>query len=210
MRSRSFIAVLLFGALVLAFSKGPVDRRDDPALREGDILFQRTGGAQGKAVRLATGSPWTHVGILFKDGDVWMVYEAIGPVIATPLSEWVDHGTDGHFTVKRWKEAGDRLDAPGTERLRKATEAFLGLPYDLQFGWSDARIYCSELVWKAYERGLGVELCAPKPMREHDLGDPIVQRTMKERYGNTPPLDELMIAPGALFDCPMLVTVLKK
>jgi hypothetical protein len=41
-------------------------------------------------------------------------------------------------------------------------------------------------------------------MREHALGSPIVQQVMKKRYGATPPLDEPMIAPGALFDCPLL------
>jgi hypothetical protein len=31
----------------------------------------------------------------------------------------------------------------------KATgEGFLGKDYDLTFGWSDERLYCSELVWK--------------------------------------------------------------
>lgn len=211
MKTRSLLLILLCGGLLtLAFRNGPVSKTSGPTLLEGDIVFQSTGGAQGEAIRLATGSPWTHVGILFKDDGAWMVYEAVGPVIATPLAEWAENGTDGHYTVKRWKEADGRLDGPSTQRLRKATEAFLGLPYDLQFRWSDAKIYCSELVWKAYERGLDVELCAPKPMREHDLGDPVVQRTMKERYGSTPPLDELMIAPGALFDCPLLVTVLVK
>src|SRR5437867_163185 len=27
-------------------------------------------------------------------------------------------------------------------------------PYDLTFEWSDDKIYCSELVWKVYERAL--------------------------------------------------------
>ena len=53
-----------------------------------------------------------------------------------------------------------------------------------------------------YKEGLGVELCAPKPMRENNLGSGTVQRVMKDRCGAAPPLDELMIAPGALFDRP--------
>ena len=132
------------------------------------------------------------------------------PVKATPLDEWVKHGTNGHFVAKRWKEADEQLDPETTMNLRKAADRFMGRAYDLQFGWSDETIYCSELVWKMYAEALNIELCKPTPMRDHALGSAVVQRTIKERYGSTPPLDELMIGPGALFDCPLLVTVLEK
>jgi hypothetical protein len=205
MKARLILPLLALVFLVIGVSAFR-DRAGVPdTLHEGDILFQSTGGVQAEAIRLATGSEWTHVGILFKDGGAWMVYEAVGPVIATPLKEWAERGIDGHFEVKRLDRKA--LDTQAIARLRQATEAFLGLPYDLGFRWSDERIYCSELVWKAYARGLGMELCAPKAMREHELGNPVVRRTMKDRYGNAPPLDELMIAPGALFNCPLLVAV---
>ncbi|MCB0766030.1 MAG: peptidoglycan peptidase [Flavobacteriales bacterium] len=179
------------------------------ALRDGDILFQQTGGEQGRAIQLATGSPWTHVGIAFKEDDRWLVYEAVGPVISTPLDEWALHGTDGQWVAKRWVGA-DRMDTVEMRaRLDKAGERFSGLPYDLRFGWSDDRIYCSELVWKIFAEGLGVRLCEPKPMREHALGSQLVQQVMRERYGTAPPLDEPMISPGALFDCEELRTVVE-
>jgi hypothetical protein len=104
-------------------------------------------------------------------------------------------------------EAETRLDAPALAKLKKAGERFNGLPYDLQFGWSDERIYCSELVWKIYKEALGVALCAPKPMRDNALDSETVRRVMQQRYGSAPPLDELMISPGALYDCPLLATV---
>jgi hypothetical protein len=179
-------------------------------LREGDIVFQRTGGEQGRAVRLATGSPWTHVGVLFKQNGKWMVYEAVGPVQFAPLAEWIERGTDDQWTAKRWKAKDRTLTADELGRLKKAGTRFRGLPYDLQFMWSDDHIYCSELVWKMYKEGPGIELCAPRPMREHDLGTPAVQEIMRARYGSTPPLDEPMISPGALFDCPLLSTVVAR
>ncbi|MCB0770254.1 MAG: peptidoglycan peptidase [Flavobacteriales bacterium] len=209
MKARLLLPLSALASLVIGVSafqdRAPLSGSASTTLHEGDILFQSTGGAQAEAIRLASGSEWTHVGILFKDQGAWMVYEAVGPVTATPLKEWAERGRDGHFEVKRLK--GMTMDTQAILQLRRATEAFLGSPYDTGFRWSDERIYCSELVWKAYERGLGVELCKPEPMRAHELSDPLVQRTMKERYGNAPPLDELMIAPGALFDCPLLVAV---
>ncbi len=209
------VNMLAIGAVALGINtlvgggKAP-EGSDLKALCEGDLVFQHTGGEQGRAVQLATGSPWTHVGILFKREGEWMVYEAVGPVQNTPLTAWTAHGDDGHWTAKRWTEADQKLDAEALDRLKKAGARFNGLPYDLQFGWSDQRIYCSELVWKMYKEGLGVELCAPKPMRENNLGSETVQRVMKERYGAAPPLDELMVSPGALFDCPQLRTVIER
>lgn len=202
------VAGVAFGIRSLTVS--PIDPGDTDALREGDIVFQQTGGEQGRAVQLATGSPWTHVGILFKEGGQWMVYEAVGPVLSTPLAEWTAHGEDGHWVAKRWV-GSEKMDATELRaQLHKAGSRFRGLPYDLQFGWSDERIYCSELVWKMYAEGAGVELCTPTPMREHALGSPVVQQVMRKRYGAAPPLDELMIAPGALFDCQQLRTVAER
>lgn len=214
MRKRSLLLLNLLVLAGTAFGLWSL-RHDGPtlsqpqldALREGDIVFQHTGGEQGRAVQLATGSPWTHVGILFREGGQWMVYEAVGPVLSTPLDEWAAHGEEGHWVAKRWIGAKNMDAIKLRSQLHKAGQRFQGLPYDLQFGWSDERIYCSELVWKMYAEGAGVELCKPKPMRDHALGSPTVQEVMRKRYGTAPPLDELMIAPGTLFDCAELRTV---
>ena len=201
------LAGTTFGLWSLCHDGTSLSKAKNDALREGDIVFQQTGGEQGQAVQLATGSPWTHVGMLFKEGGRWMVYEAVGPVLSTPLDEWAAHGEDGHWVAKRWVGAEKMDGAQLRAQLHKAGARFRGLPYDLQFGWSDERIYCSELVWKMYAEGPGVELCKPKPMRDHALGSPMVQEVMRKRYGSAPPLDELMMAPGALYDCPELRTV---
>lgn len=214
MRKRTLLflnLVLIVGTLVAVgtLKPAPLQLAKDrtSVLRDGDIVFQQTGGEQGRAVQLATGSPWTHVGVLFKDTDRWMVYEAVGPVRSIPLEEWVTHGTDGRWVAKRWVDAGTEAPQALRSALKKAGARFNGLPYDREFRWSDERIYCSELVWKMYAEGAGVRLCEPKPMRDHALGSPVVQQVMRERYASTPPLDEPMIAPGALFDCPLLRTV---
>jgi hypothetical protein len=175
-------------------------------LREGDILFQATGGRQGDAIALATHSRWTHVGMAFRESGRWMVVEAVGPVKTTPLQEWIDHG-DGEYAVKRLARDTPDLDPAERKRLMEATRRFLGLPYDLAFEWSDERIYCSELVWKVYAEALGIRLCEPRPLRDHDLESKLVRTLMKERYGAAPPLDEPMVAPSTLFDCPLLLTV---
>ena len=91
--------------------------------------------------------------------------------------------------------------------MRRAAERFQGRPYDLTFEWSDSRIYCSELVWKAFERALGIRIGSLQRLRDFDLSDPDVQARMKQRYGTNVPLDEAVISPAAMFAAPNLVTV---
>lgn len=172
-------------------------------VREGDLFFQHMGGEQGLALQLATGSPWTHVGIAFREDGRWQVLEAVGPVKKTPLAEWLEQG-NGEFAVMRLAEADHLLDETALARLREAAKPFMGIGYDWKFGWNDELIYCSELVWKLYERALGIRLCEPRAMRAYDLSDPLVRQVMHERYGATPPLDEPMVAPATLMDCPLL------
>jgi len=92
-------------------------------------------------------------------------------------------------------------------KLRSSAEKYANKPYDLYFEWSDARIYCSELVWKAYHDALDVELGTRQKLREFDLSDPAVKSKMRERYGTRVPLDEPVISPGAQFASPLLETV---
>ena len=80
----------------------------------------------------------------------------------------------------------------------------------MYFGWSDDRIYCSELVWKIYKEALGIELGKLQQLKEFDLSHPIVQKKLKERYGNNIPYDEKVISPAAIFESEELELVTSK
>lgn len=45
---------------------------------------------------LATGSNWTHVGIIYKIGNSFHVYEAIKTVQLNPLKKFIERG-EGHL-----------------------------------------------------------------------------------------------------------------
>jgi len=96
------------------------------------------------------------------------------------------------------------------KKLRQAGSKFQGKPYDSYFEWSEKRIYCSELVWKIYDRGLGIRVGRLQRIRDLDLSDPIVKTKMKERYGNKAPLEETVISPGEMFSSDLLITVTQK
>ncbi len=175
---------------------------------DGDLVFQSMGSSpQGKAIELATHSPYSHMGMIFFRGGRAYVLEAVGPVRYTPFDAWIRQGDGERYVIRRLKGAREVLTPEAVGRLRKAAERFLGKPYDHYFGWSDARIYCSELVWKVYRDALGIEIGTPVPLREFDLGHPLVKAKLKERYGDDVPLDEPVISPGEMFRSPLLATV---
>ena len=132
------------------------------------------------------------------------------PVKFTPLANWLARGQGGHFVVKRLRDADTALTPAALARLKAAGQPLLGRNYDLYFGWTDDRIYCSELIWKVYERGLGRQLGNLQQLRNFDLSHPAVQTKLRERYGARLPLAETVISPVSIFDSPELVTVLRR
>ncbi|OOG24151.1 hypothetical protein B1C78_09505 [Thioalkalivibrio denitrificans] len=172
--------------------------------RDGDIVFQDSGAPESLAIQLATDSPYSHVGIVFMVDGEPVVWEAVNPVRATPFDAWVARDPDGHFVVKRLENADETLDEEGAAALRRAVKAFAGRPYDFRFSWSSDALYCSELVWKAYDKGLGIRLSDPRPMGDYDLGHPEVRAQLRERFGVDVPLEEQVVSPAALFHSPQL------
>jgi permuted papain-like amidase YaeF/Yiix C92 family enzyme len=190
-------------ALLLAGSEAQAS----PAIRDGDIVFQTSRSSQSVAIQKATHSPYSHMGlVLYRKGRPF-VLEAIGRVQYTPWSQWVARGVGGKFVVKRLRDATHALTPDAVAKLREAARPFVGRPYDLVFAWSDDSIYCSELVWKIYDRALGIRIGQLHSLRGLDLSDPIVRAKLNERYGDRLPLDEPVISPAAMFGASTLEAV---
>jgi len=179
-------------------------------LHPGDLIFQTSQSAQSQAIQLATHSPYSHCGLLLRQGGEWQVLEAIQPVSITPLEQWIARGKGRHFVVKRLHDADRVLTPAVVRRLVSTGRRYWGKPYDLYFGWGDDRIYCSELIWKVYERGLGRRLGQLQQLQDFDLRHPAVQAKLRERYGRKLPLTETVISPVSIFNSPELVTVLRR
>lgn len=178
-----------------------------PAVREGDVVFQILRTGQGPAIQLATRSRFTHLGIvLLRDGCPF-VFEAVEPVCFTALDKWIARGDKGHCVIKRLRDADNVLDAQGLARIHKLVPEFEGKHYDLTFGWNDSTIYCSELVWKLYDRALGIQVGKLRKLRDFDLSSPIVREKMKQRYGDHVPFEETVVSPADIFDSDLLRTI---
>jgi len=178
--------------------------------RDGDIVFHTSNSTQSVAIQRATKSSYTHMGIVFLNGGKPVVLEAVEPVKLTPLGQWLARGNRGHFVVKRLRDAADLLTPRALDRIRAVGKDFEGKHYDLTFEWSDDRIYCSELVWKVFQRALGVELGDLQKISDFDLSDQVVQAKIRERWGGSPPPNEPVISPAAVFNSHLLVTVYQR
>jgi len=178
-------------------------------LENGDIIFQTSLSDQSKAIQMATHSKYSHMGIVYKIGDDYFVYEAVQPVKLTRVEDWIQRGEEGHYVVKRLKNAHKLLNADVLQEMKKAGEKYKGKGYDMYFEWSDQRIYCSELVWKIYKEAVGIEIGELQELKDFDLSSPEVEKKLRERYGENIPFGEKVISPAAMFESDKLELVLE-
>ena len=176
-------------------------------LQEGDVIFQSSVAGQGRVIQIATGSVYSHCGIIYKEGEQFYVFEAIQPVQRTRFREFISRGDNSRYVIKRLKNADAVLSPLVLQKMKNEGEKMAGKKYDLTFEWSDERIYCSELVWKIYQRGAGIEIASLSKLKDFNLSHELVKEKLKERYGDAVPLEEKVISPGAIFESALLTTV---
>src|SRR5690606_11723488 len=127
----------------------------------------------------------------------------VSPVRWTRFDRWRARGVGGRYVVRRPREPLSRAEL---RALRREGERHLGRPYDARFEWSDRRMYCSELVWKMYERALAVRLVEPQRWSELPL-TPRALALARRRLGRAPPAHARVVTPAALLGSPALVAV---
>lgn len=179
-------------------------------IKEGDLIFQTSLSEQSKAIQLATKSKYSHCGLIYKEGNDFVVFEAVQPVKKTLLDKWIARGENGKYVIKRLKNAEQVLTPETLQKMKQVGNEFNGKNYDLTFEWSDDKIYCSELIWKTYQRATNIEIGKLGKLSDFDLTNDVVKSKMKERYGDKIPKDELVISPAAIFDSDLLTTVKSK
>jgi uncharacterized protein YycO len=94
------------------------------------------------------------VGLVEVASDGVFVIEAVQHVSRTPWKRWRSRGVDGKVMVLRQRDAS----ADALAAVVRAAKAELGKPYDARYRWDDERLYCSELVAKAWANGMGLTI----------------------------------------------------
>lgn len=198
----------LVGLLPFAFSACSTALRGQEAYQpsEGDIVFQSLPNPAGldlvDAIEGATKSPYSHCGMVIRNGGDWSVIEAIGPVMVTPLKSYTARGRGR----KMWAY---RLDASNQKHIPSAIRAMredLGKPYDPRYRFDDQAIYCSELIWRGWKAATGKGLGKPVTLGSLDWRPYKGVIEAIEGQGNLP-LDRKMITPRDLAKAPELKRV---
>lgn len=186
----------------LAFAKA------DCPLQNGDLIFIKGNSQQAQFLKMVTGSDWSHVGMVFFHKDKWQIIEGVQPVKWSDLSSFVSRSTNHEFSIKRLKEEYQPLDA---NKLKNYAQKFLGKDYDLLFKFDDQRIYCSELVWKSYDRTNHIQIGALKKIGDYNLDQPGIweeierrHRLLNEEFSREVYLDTLAITPVDMYTSDLL------
>jgi hypothetical protein len=154
-----------------------------PPLKTGDIVFQRTETSASAAIMLASGTEYTHMGLVEIDSAGRAnVIEAVGPVRALPLDRWIKNGKKALVTIKRIKGLSEEDAQKAVLRARH----YLGRPYDHFFYETRDRIYCSELVYAAFKEGASLTVGREEKVRDLNIDTGAAQRLIKERWKSHP------------------------
>lgn len=181
------IKITLIGLILLSpllcFHLLPSASRD---YKEGDIIFQVSKSRQSSLIQYATGSIYSHCGVIvYKNGQPY-VLEAISTVQLTPLQKWIDRGRFGKVKSVRIFEKKD---------VKIKYKKYLGYKYDLAFKFDNGKYYCSELVYLIYKDQFGIELCKPKKLKEYNLFG-IEDKARKRGMS----LEQLVVAPSDILN----------
>jgi hypothetical protein len=173
--------------------------------QEGDVVFQSLPrNPLIDAIEGSTESPFSHCGILHRGQNGWLVIEAIGPVMETPLDAWIERGRESRYTAFRLREKY-RAKIP---EFIKTAKTYEGRPYDIHYDLDDAAIYCSELIYKSFRHVTGEEMG-----RLQKLGElkwlPYTE-VIKQIEGGKLPLERQMITPRSLSEATQLEKVFSR
>jgi hypothetical protein len=148
-----------------------------PPLQNGDLVFQTSTSSQSAAILAATGSPFTHMGIIRLAANGVFVIEAAGTVTETPLADWIARGVQDRVAIYR----DPALPPADAERVVTEALQYVGRPYDIFFSFGNDAIYCSELPYLAY-RQVGISLGAVQTLADLNFDTPAVRALIADRW----------------------------
>jgi hypothetical protein len=173
----------LLATLSLLGTGLPATAADLPPLKTGDLVFQNTETSASDAIMLASGTIYTHIGILEVDkAGKATVIEAVGPVQAVSLDAWTKKGTGKRITIKRIKGLSEDAAKDAVAHARR----YLGRPYDHYFYETRDAIYCSELVHAAFKEGPGLSVGKEERVRDLNIDTKAAQGLIKARWKSHP------------------------
>lgn len=175
----AIVAVPVGWAGVITYCKA--DMSAIPALESGDLIFQTHPSSQAPAVILATGSLYSHVGIIRKQGDKITVIHAARTVVESDFKEFIETGWGERMTIKRY----EGLSTEQRDAIVNHALTHIGKPYDMAFHMGEDAIYCSELPFLAFA-GEHLEVGKVEKIGDLYVNNSLVQELFNKRWKGHP------------------------
>ncbi|HEV3271758.1 MAG TPA: YiiX/YebB-like N1pC/P60 family cysteine hydrolase [Candidatus Methylacidiphilales bacterium] len=169
--------------------------------QEGDVVFQSLPhGEMVDAIEGITHSPYSHCGVVLRnDKNQWVVIESIFNVHETPLFLWMLRGRAGDFTAYRLDSKYSSL----IPEFKKDLLSYMGRLYDPDYDMTNGEaVYCSDLVYLAFEKASGEKMGALQKLGDLDWKP--FEHFIESDQGGKLPLDRVMITPASLACAPQL------
>lgn len=182
------------------------DQRDR-YLREGDIIFSAIPNPLYRRIAEATGSPTSHVGILFRNPDGrWVVAESGVPCVRyVSLDNFVARSHRGWHVVRRLRLAPEDRHI---RALRSECDRHLGKLYHTGFRYESKRMFCSKFVYEAYRNAMGVEIGTLETFAELLSRRPATALNFwRLWFFGRIPWARLTVTPASQLESPLLETV---
>lgn len=181
---KTLIARALLWAITIGSSSvaGAAERFAD--WRTGDLIFHESTSAQAAAIRVATGSRYTHMGIVRQTDAGLYVVEAAQTVSQTPLRDFLARGVGRDYSVYRVAA----LTPEAADSAIVASLTYAGRPYDIFFRLDPDRIYCSELPFYAFQK-IGIELGKIERLGDLSIDTPEGRAIFLSRWQDHPDCD---------------------
>ncbi|RTL57682.1 MAG: hypothetical protein EKK46_02845 [Rhodocyclaceae bacterium] len=181
--------------------------RSIPSPQEGDIIFSRIPNLLYRKVAEATGSPTSHVGILFSDGKGgWLVAESKVPVARySTLQNFLSRSAGGWHVIRRLRTG---LTQQQVQALRRECGLRMGTPYHSGFDFSARRTFCSKFVHEVFKSALGVEVGQVETFAHLLEKQPATALAFwKIWFFGHIPWQRRTVTPASQLTCPTLKTV---
>lgn len=124
-----------------------------PVFKSGDIIGHYSNADFLGFFRNIAKADFNHVGIIMEHDGRLMVLEATGGGVGfNELEDFYARGNYKYTVLRVKSEYEDSLPGVISQAMN-----YVGYEYDNSFDLSDEKIYCSELVYKAFEKGGGIE-----------------------------------------------------
>ena len=99
----------------------------------------------------------------------YVVVDTASQLEPRPLFHWMTCCRFRPIIVKRLRDRDALVDVG--IRIREQVASWESRPYDRKRSWSDDELYGAEMVWKLYDRALGIELCPLADVAENGKQD---------------------------------------